>query len=152
MRDFHSINMYEMAIMQADDGLGRWRKRMWRSDYVTDQFHNAVSSLKTWYLRCCSRNSLFLWNLIDFYCSPFWIYYTSSYKKVEIYCSVTILSVQFLCAADPAPNAMIFLMVVLFSTTERLQLAICALFIGRVPHQQPTECGVFWWGITANSP
>jgi len=39
--------MYEMAKMLADDGGGRRRKRMWRSDYITDHFHNAVSFLKT---------------------------------------------------------------------------------------------------------
>ena len=47
MGDFQSINMYEMAMMLADDGGGRRRKRMWRSDYITDQFHSTVSSLKT---------------------------------------------------------------------------------------------------------
>jgi len=36
-----------MAIMLTDNGGGRRRKRMWRSDYITDQFHNAVSLLKT---------------------------------------------------------------------------------------------------------
>ena len=57
-----------------------------------------------------------------------------------------------LCTADPTPKATIFPMGVLFSTTERLQLASSVVFISWVPHQQPTECGVFWWGITANSP
>jgi hypothetical protein len=38
--------MYEMAKMPTDDGGGRRRKRMWRSDYITGQFHNAVYSLK----------------------------------------------------------------------------------------------------------
>ncbi len=46
MGDFQSINMYEMAMMLADDGGDRSRKRMWRSDYITDQFHSTVSSLK----------------------------------------------------------------------------------------------------------
>jgi len=46
MGDFHSIYMYEMATMLTDVGGGRTRKTMWRSDYITDQFHNAVSSLK----------------------------------------------------------------------------------------------------------
>ena len=32
--------------MLADDGGGKRRKRIWRSDYITDHFHNAVSSLK----------------------------------------------------------------------------------------------------------
>jgi hypothetical protein len=36
-----------MATILADDGGCRRRKRMWRSDYITDEFHNAVSSLKT---------------------------------------------------------------------------------------------------------
>jgi hypothetical protein len=36
-----------MATMLADDGGGRRRKRMRRSDYITDQFHNSASSLKT---------------------------------------------------------------------------------------------------------
>ena len=60
MGDFHSIYMYEMATMLTDDGGGRRRKRMWRSDYIIDQFHNAVSCLKTRYLLCWSRNSLLL--------------------------------------------------------------------------------------------
>jgi len=47
MGDFQPINMYQMAIILNDDGGGRRRKRMWRSDYITDQFHNAGSSLKT---------------------------------------------------------------------------------------------------------
>jgi len=47
MGDFQSITMQEMATMLADDGGDRRRKRIWRSDYITDQFHNAVSSLKT---------------------------------------------------------------------------------------------------------
>jgi len=47
MGDFQSINMYEMAMMLADDSGGKRRKRMWRSDYIIDQFHNAVSYLKT---------------------------------------------------------------------------------------------------------
>jgi len=64
MEDFQPINMYEMANMLTDDGGGRRRKRMWRPDYITDQFHNAVSSLKTWYLLCWSKSSLLLWNLI----------------------------------------------------------------------------------------
>jgi len=36
-----------MAIMLTDNGGGRRRKRMWRSDYITDQIHNAAPSLKT---------------------------------------------------------------------------------------------------------
>jgi hypothetical protein len=36
-----------MAMMLADDSGGRRRKRMWRSDYITEQFHYAASSLKT---------------------------------------------------------------------------------------------------------
>jgi len=36
-----------MATILADYGGGRRRKRKWRSDYITDHFHNAVSSLKT---------------------------------------------------------------------------------------------------------
>jgi hypothetical protein len=38
--------MYEMAMMLGYDGGGRRRKRLWRSDYFTDQFHNAMSLLK----------------------------------------------------------------------------------------------------------
>jgi hypothetical protein len=70
MGDFQSINMQEMATMLADDVGGRRRKRMWRSDYFTDQFHNAVSSLTTSYLLCWSKNYLLLWNLIVSDCSP----------------------------------------------------------------------------------
>jgi hypothetical protein len=44
--------MYEMAKMLTDDGGDRRRKRMWSSDYITDQFNYAVSSLKTLYLLC----------------------------------------------------------------------------------------------------
>ena len=74
-------------------GRRRRRRRAWRSDYITDQFHNAVSSLKTWYLVCWSRNSLLIWNLIFFFLLQplslaFCIHYASSYQKVEIYCSV----------------------------------------------------------------
>jgi hypothetical protein len=47
MGDFQSTNMCEMTTMLADDHGGRRRKRMWRSDYITDYVHNAVSSLKT---------------------------------------------------------------------------------------------------------
>jgi len=36
-----------MAMMPADDGGGRMKKRMWRSDYITDQFHKAVSYMNT---------------------------------------------------------------------------------------------------------
>jgi len=36
-----------MGMMLAVDGGGRRRKKMWMCDYITDQFHNAVSSLKT---------------------------------------------------------------------------------------------------------
>jgi hypothetical protein len=36
-----------MAAMLADDGEGRRTKKMWRTDYLTDHFHNAVSFLKT---------------------------------------------------------------------------------------------------------
>jgi hypothetical protein len=36
-----------MAVMLADDSGGRRRKRIWWFDYITDQFHNAVSFLKT---------------------------------------------------------------------------------------------------------
>jgi len=35
-----------MATMPTDDVEDMRRKRMCRSDYITDQFHNAVSSLK----------------------------------------------------------------------------------------------------------
>jgi hypothetical protein len=47
MGDFQSINMYKMAMMPADDGVGRRKKWMWRSDYITDQFHKTVSYLNT---------------------------------------------------------------------------------------------------------
>jgi hypothetical protein len=47
MGDFQPINMHEMAMIQTDGGGGRRKKKLWRSDYVTDQFHYAVSSLKT---------------------------------------------------------------------------------------------------------
>jgi hypothetical protein len=50
-----------MAMMLADDSGGRRRKRLWRLEYITDQFHTAVSSLKTRHLPCWSRNSLLLW-------------------------------------------------------------------------------------------
>jgi len=33
--------------MIAVDGGGRRGKSKWSSDYITDQFHNAVSSLRT---------------------------------------------------------------------------------------------------------
>ena len=45
--DFLSLNMYEMERKLDGGGGGRRRKRRWRSNYVTDQFRNAVSSLKT---------------------------------------------------------------------------------------------------------
>jgi len=61
MGDFQCISVYEMAMMLADDDGDRRRKRLWRSDYITDLFHNVVSSLKTRYLLCWSRNSLLLW-------------------------------------------------------------------------------------------
>jgi hypothetical protein len=47
MGEFHSINIKEMTRMLADNGEGRRMKRMWRSDYLTDHFHNAVSYLNT---------------------------------------------------------------------------------------------------------
>jgi len=58
-----------MATMLIDDGEGMKRKTMWRSDYITDRFHNAVSCLKTRYLLCWSKKSLLLWNLIVSYYS-----------------------------------------------------------------------------------
>ena len=167
MGDFKSINMYEMAMMLPDDGgAGEGRGRGGLITSLT----NSIMQCLLWKLDNYSAGQKFpvepicfllqppLLNLLNQLCII--IPYVGD--LLQCYCSTCaciLKHVSFhkssntiLCVADPTPKATFFPMGVLFSTTVRLQITSSAIFISWVPHQQPTECGVFWRGITTNSP
>ena len=144
-------------MMLADDDGDRRRKRMWRSDYITAQFHSTVSSLKLdSYCGAGQEVPCFCWTELFLTAAPYPEPVVSTVPHPTIRCRFTALLLFHLCMYLKTclfPQVILHNCVCSWSRTQSRDLPDgCALQYHRAPttcqqcsiHQLSTTPTTYW--------